>query len=92
MTFAPASARWVSPAFRHSWPSGNVIFDAPQHASAEFAAHVEEELRSSLGYEVPTFLRTADEVRAIAAHEVFSEELERSGGKVQVALLRGEPV
>ena len=71
--------------------SGNVNFDVPRNASAEFAAHVEEGLRSSLGYEVPTFPRTADEVRAIAGHEVFSEELERSGGKVQVALLRGEP-
>ena len=62
---------------------GNVIFDAPRNASAELAANLEEGLRSSLGYEVPTFLRTADEIRAIAAHEVFSEELERSGGKVQ---------
>ena len=71
--------------------SGNVIFDAPQHASAEFAAHLEEGLRSSRSYEVPTFLRTADEVRGIAAQRVFSEELERSGGKVQVTPLRGEP-
>ena len=71
--------------------SGNVIFDVPRKASAKLAGHIEEGLRSSLGYDVPTFLRTADEVRAIAGHEAFTEEREGSQGKIQVGLLSREP-
>ncbi|MHC4472398.1 MAG: DUF1697 domain-containing protein, partial [Planctomycetota bacterium] len=71
--------------------SGNVVFDAARDDATEAAEHIEKGLRSALGYEVPTFLRTADEVRAIAGHEPFDEELVKSAGKLQVALLPREP-
>jgi uncharacterized protein (DUF1697 family) len=45
-----------------------------------------------LGYAVPTFLRSAEEVRAIAAHVPFAPAVvEASAGKLQVALLARDP-
>ena len=71
--------------------SGNVVFDASRGTSAEIATRIERGLLEALGYAVPTFLRTAEEVREIAALEVFSEQLAAAGGKVQVALLVEAP-
>jgi uncharacterized protein (DUF1697 family) len=75
--------------------SGNVVFSAPeadQGAERELIARIERGLAGALGYEVPTFLRRADEVRAIAAHQPFEPRLiEGSRGKLQVSLLGGEP-
>jgi len=71
--------------------SGNVIFDATGRAS-EIARRVEAELERSLGYEVPTFLRTAPQVRAIADHQPFDPKLvAASKGKLQVAMLPARP-
>ncbi len=71
--------------------SGNVIFDARDDSSV-LAHRIEERLESSLAYSVPTFLRTENEVRAIAEYEPFPPEvLELSAGKVQVALLLDRP-
>lgn len=72
--------------------SGNVVFSAGDGDRDRLARRIEEGLREALDYEVPIFLRTADEVRAIAAHEPFgADELARSEGKLQVALLDAEP-
>ena len=52
--------------------SGNVIFSTPgSEAEAELAQRVEAELGERLGYEVPVFLRSIEEVAAIAAREPF---------------------
>lgn len=72
--------------------SGNVIFDA-RGDSSKLVCRIEEKLENSLGYAVPTFLRTADEVRAIAEREPFAQEaLAKSTGKIQVAMLSNKPV
>lgn len=72
--------------------SGNVVFDSDETAPEPVGARIEEGLADALGYDVPTFLRTADEVRAIAAHEAFpAEVVAASRGKLQVALLPAEP-
>lgn len=76
--------------------SGNVIFaadednvDAPAH---DIERQIEKDLAAALGYDVPAFVRSADEVRAIAAYAPFAEELlNASAGKLQVALLRETP-
>jgi uncharacterized protein (DUF1697 family) len=72
--------------------SGNVIFDgAPDH-EARLAARVEQAMLASLGYEVPVFLRSASEVRAIAQYEPFPADVVRaSAGKLQVLLLAAKP-
>ncbi len=72
--------------------SGNVVFHAPEEEEAGIALRIENELEASLGYAVPTFLRTALELEAIAAHEPFSaSQLDGSEGKPQVALLASAP-
>lgn len=72
--------------------SGNVVFDSDETGPAEVGERIEDGLSDALGYDVPTFLRGADEVRSIAAHEAFpAEAVAASRGKLQVALLRAEP-
>ncbi len=72
--------------------SGNVVFTAPPEPAADLCARIEAALAETLGYAVPTFLRTAAEVRAIARHQPFpSAAVEASRGKLQVMLLREAP-
>lgn len=73
--------------------SGNVIFSTPKReAEAKLATRVEAELDERLGYDVPVFLRSADELAAIAAHEPFgSDAVARSKGKLQVSFLKKKP-
>ena len=71
--------------------SGNVLFEASGTRVERLSVQIEEGLESSLGYAVPTFLRTGDEVRAIAGYEPFTAEELAAGGKPQVALLGGRP-
>lgn len=74
--------------------SGNVVFAAGSgdHDPARLARRIAEGLEAALAYPVPTFLRTADEVRALAEHEPFpAGEIESSEGKLQVALLAERP-
>jgi uncharacterized protein (DUF1697 family) len=73
--------------------SGNVIFVAPKReAEAKLAKRVEAELGERLGYEVPVFLRSVEEVAAIAAQEPFdSQAVANSKGKLQVSFLGKKP-
>jgi uncharacterized protein (DUF1697 family) len=68
--------------------SGNVVFDAPR----DMARAIEKHLEASLGYEVAIFLRTAKELKAIAAEQPFpSKQVEASKGKLQVSMLSKAP-
>ncbi|HEV2859247.1 MAG TPA: DUF1697 domain-containing protein [Solirubrobacterales bacterium] len=73
--------------------SGNVIFSAPGgEAEAKLAERVEGELDDRLGYDVPVFLRSIEEVAAIAALQPFdAKHVEKSKGKLQVSLLKKKP-
>jgi|SRR6476646_1140930 len=73
--------------------SGNVIFVTPKReAEAKLADRVEAELDERLGYDVPVFLRSADELAAIAAMKPFpAARLKKSKGKLQVSLLKKKP-
>jgi uncharacterized protein (DUF1697 family) len=72
--------------------SGNVVFAAGREPAATLTARIEKELAAVLGFEVMIFLRTAREVRAIAAERPFSSaDIEASKGKLQVALLPAKP-
>jgi uncharacterized protein (DUF1697 family) len=72
--------------------SGNVVFGAVREPLAKMADRIEEGLAASLGYEVAVFLRTADEVRAIAGHQPFARAaVEASKGKLQVVMLSAKP-
>jgi uncharacterized protein (DUF1697 family) len=75
--------------------SGNVAFTftvTGQESEAKLGAHIEAGLATALGYEVPVFLRDASEMRTIAAHRPFAEQLiEDSKGKPQVMMLTARP-
>jgi uncharacterized protein (DUF1697 family) len=72
--------------------SGNVVFEAAGGRRADLTVRIEEGLAAALGYAVPTFLRTAAEVRAIADHRPFAADLvEASNGKLQVSFLLKAP-
>jgi uncharacterized protein (DUF1697 family) len=72
--------------------SGNVIFVAPSEPPRELSARIEDGLQRSLGYEVETFLRTAEELRAITRMQPFTPaQVEASAGKIQVGMLSERP-
>jgi uncharacterized protein (DUF1697 family) len=54
--------------------SGNVLFTSPVRNTAKLSKQIEARLRSDLGYDVATFLRTTDEVVAVAKHKPFPAE------------------
>jgi len=74
--------------------SGNVVFADRSRGGgpSAVAEHIEQGLAASLGYAVPTFIRTGEEVRAIAATAPFAQaDVRASAGKLQVALLSQPP-
>ena len=72
--------------------SGNVAVEAGSATHAELTDKIEKGLEETLGYAVPTFLRTADELRALAAEQPFDDAaIAAAKGKLQVDLLRGRP-
>ncbi len=72
--------------------SGNVVFAGAREPVEEMAAQIEAGLEAALGYAVPVFLRTASEVRKIAAHQPFERVLvEKSKGKLQITMLSARP-
>ena len=71
--------------------SGNVIF-AKDGRVAALAAELEDGLGEALGYEVPVFLRSEKQMRAIVARQPFgAKQLAASKGKLQVAFLAKKP-
>jgi uncharacterized protein (DUF1697 family) len=73
--------------------SGNVIFADPSgDAESKLQRRVEAELDERLGYDVAVFLRSFEEVAAIAAREPFDPKaIAKSKGKPQVLLLAKKP-
>jgi uncharacterized protein (DUF1697 family) len=73
--------------------SGNVVFSTGSRAGpAKLAERIEDALAETLGFEVPTFVRDAAQLRAIAEYQPFSAAaVDASRGKLQVALLHSKP-
>jgi uncharacterized protein (DUF1697 family) len=72
--------------------SGNVVFEAKKQALEALGKKIERGLEKALDYPVPTFLRSAEEIRRIAAHEPFSESvLAPTTRNLQVLLLPAPP-
>lgn len=51
--------------------SGNVIFDFPEPAADGLAAEIEAALKAAVGFDVPVFLRTLTELKAIVKLDPF---------------------
>ena len=71
--------------------SGNVIFETGKAKPATLTARIERQLRDSLGYEVPTFLRTDTELARIADREPFADLGAADGDSSYVAFLYKRP-
>jgi uncharacterized protein (DUF1697 family) len=73
--------------------SGNVIFATPKRETeGKLARRVEAELAERLGYDVPVFLRSIEELAAIAGQRPFgAPKVKKSKGKLQVSLLKKKP-
>lgn len=73
--------------------SGNVVFvDPAEEAESKLQKRLEAELDARLGYDVAVFLRSTEEVAAIAAREPFdAKAIAASKGKPQVVLLGRKP-
>lgn len=71
--------------------SGNVVFnsDAPDVRSLELA--IEDRLRATLGYEVSTFIRTDEELAAIAKYEPFKKSHLQDAAALNVGFLAEPP-
>ena len=72
--------------------SGNVVFSAGRESAAKLTGRIERALADAFGFEVVVFLRTAKEVRAIAAQRPFSpKQIKATEGRLQVLLLHKKP-
>jgi uncharacterized protein (DUF1697 family) len=70
--------------------SGNIVFAGDAQPVDAVSERIEAGLAEALGYAVPTFVRTAAEVQAVAAASPFPpESLQSSAGKLQVGFLSG---
>lgn len=65
--------------------SGNVIFETQAKDTAKLEKKIEASLKDLLGYEVATFLRTPDEIAAIAKHKAFKVK----GEALNIAFMDG---
>lgn len=71
--------------------SGNVVFDTPQTDSLALEQRIEEKLAEANGFEVPTFVRTGEELVALATAEPFGAEADHPDATVYLAFLRPAP-
>lgn len=74
--------------------SGNVLFDLPPGGLPGLEARLAARLRLALGYEVNTFVRTGDELTALARLQPFGPDGETRAGPVHgvyVAFLTTAP-
>lgn len=70
--------------------SGNVIFETPEGDERALKARIEQHLHATLGYPVPTYLRTSDELVAVAAYEPFpGNKVEAAGGTLAIMFMDG---
>jgi len=51
--------------------SGNVVFDHKARDVAALERRIEAQLQKAFGFEIDTFVRTLDEIAAVAAHPTF---------------------
>src|SRR5262245_62250290 len=71
--------------------SGNVIFESRSAPTAALERKIEAKLEAALGYEVRTFLRSAEEVAAVARQRPFAEARVRKAHALYVGFLAEAP-
>ena len=68
--------------------SGNVIFETKSAPDHRLEQKIEKHLEAALGYEVGTFVRSTEEIRAISEYPAFSKEALKLARAVHVGLMR----
>ena len=72
--------------------SGNVIFDSKLKNQNSIKQTIETELEKSLGYKVPTFIRTIDELKGIADYKPFKKsDLTNVQNSLYIGFLDNQP-
>jgi len=71
--------------------SGNVIFETPSRDLGAVERRIEQFLERALGYEVVTFIRSLEDVAAIARYQPFPASAMASAVSLNVGLLK-EPL
>jgi uncharacterized protein (DUF1697 family) len=69
--------------------SGNVIFETKATPDERLEQKIEKHLESALGYEVGTFVRSIEEIRAIGVYQPFTSEAVKAAHVVSVGFLKG---
>lgn len=54
--------------------SGNVIFESTSKDTTRLETQIEDHLQKALGYRVPTFIRSSEEIAVIARYQPFPPE------------------
>jgi uncharacterized protein (DUF1697 family) len=67
------------------------LFNAPAAETSALEARVERVLAKALGYEVATFIRTEEELTAIARHDPFSLAPDAAKATLIIGFLRAAP-
>lgn len=67
--------------------SGNVLFETLKGSASDLEKRIETHLKKELGYEVDTFIRTEDEVKAVLATKAFKDQ-DDEGITVHVAFMK----
>ena len=68
--------------------SGNVIFDSDTHDPEVLEQKIESTLEETLGYEIATFLRSVEDVTAIAKYKAFDESRLAESQALNVGFLK----
>ncbi len=68
--------------------SGNVIFEANEKNALLLESRIEKKLCEALGYEVATFIRTPDELRAMVEYPPFKKSQLEKAGAFNAAFLK----
>ena len=71
--------------------SGNVIFHTRARSLTALERKIEAQLNAAFGFEIDTFIRSADEVAAITEHAAFDAGLVSRSGAFVVGVLASEP-
>lgn len=71
--------------------SGNVVFNSDAQDVRALELLIEDGLRKALGYEVTTFIRTEEELAAIAKYEPFQKSHLRGAEALNVGFLVEPP-
>jgi len=72
--------------------SGNVIFDSRSTSIPSLERKIEAALEDALGYEVQTFVRRGEDLKAIAEHQPFPVDAAGAPvGTIYVCFLRSAP-